>query len=164
MVPAGLHQRHAAVPASSTTYVYAAGSWASPLAHLPALTSPTVAVRFCPLLLRLRPETPAAADVAALTGAELRLKGGAVDPAAAAEAAAGVEKSAADGPAPPLVQLPYRMLFAVATLDSVIIYDTQVCRFETVYGVMSQDIPDVCRIMIPCRCPADWAGWTKPKP
>ena len=101
VVPAGIHQRHAAAPASSTTYVYAAGSWAVPLAHLPALAAPTVAVRFCPLLLRLRPESPPAAAAAgepdgASAGAEVLPDGGADAAAAPAAAAAAGAEAAAD--------------------------------------------------------------------
>lgn len=139
MVPAGMHQRHTSASAVSTTYVYAYGAWGAPLAHLPVLTAPTVAVRFCPLLLRLRTEplhmrgglgaassrAASAAQGPAVPDAALTPSEGdpALATAAAAAAAVCEDKS---GAALDFVQLPYRMLFAVATVDSVVIYDTQV--------------------------------------
>lgn len=137
VVPAGIHQRHATSPAASTTYVYAYGEWSAPLAHLPVLAAPTVAVRFCPLLLRLRPEPSPVTEV--VSGAASQVAAAGVTPkgsdsAGAMTASSGEvlavataavsEEGGESGQG--LVHLPYRMLFAVATLDSVVIYDTQV--------------------------------------
>lgn len=140
VVPAGIHQRHASSPAASTTYVYAYGEWSAPLAHLPVLSAPTVAVRFCPLLLRLRPEPSLVTEVVSRASSQVAADGvppkgndsavaltvssGEVLAAVAVATAAVSEKGAESGQG--LAHLPYRMLFAVATLDSVVIYDTQV--------------------------------------
>ena len=89
--------------------------------HLPVLATPVVAVAFCPSLLALRPPQPAGTATAAPAAAT----GG-------SEAAAGQpddqQEGGADGPTGGKgpVQLPYRMVFAVATAESVILYDTQV--------------------------------------
>ena len=89
--------------------------------HLPVLATPVVAVAFCPSLLALRPSQPAGtatAPAAATDGSDTA----AGQPADQQKASAG---SHTDGKGP--VQLPYRMVFAVATAESVILYDTQVC-------------------------------------
>ena len=76
-----------------------------------------VAVRFCPQFFRLQAslQKPDAAD------AKQQQRGqgdqGSDDPADKQENTADQKP----------FQLPYRMVFAIATLDSVIIYDTQVC-------------------------------------
>lgn len=105
-------------------------------AHLPALASPVVAIAFCPELFALRPAAPGDAAVAATAAAASSpavapgAAGLAASPAAAAsnspQAAAGKDGGANAGAGQPLVRLPYRMVFAVATADSVFLYDTQV--------------------------------------
>lgn len=79
------------------------------------LASPAVAVAFCPRLFALRPPVPG--DVAAPAPRPAQQPG---SPLAGGEQAGGAP--------PPLVQLPYRMVFAVATAESVFLYDTQVPR------------------------------------
>lgn len=64
-----------------------------------------MAVRFSPVAYKLRPAEAAAAQQEAAEGG-----------------------TAGAGAAGPFGALPYRMVFAVATLDSVAIYDTQVRR------------------------------------
>ena len=75
-----------------------------------------MAVRFCPQLFKLQAtlQKPGAAD----TQQQQQGQGdqGCDDPADNQENTAGQQP----------FQLPYRMVFAIATLDSVIIYDTQV--------------------------------------
>lgn len=88
-VPAGMFKADASSPAINTTYLFARNDWSAPIAHLPTLSRPSVAVRFCPVPFRSQP--------AASTGCDT-----------------------------PFSSLPYRFVLAVATMDSVILYDTQV--------------------------------------
>jgi len=75
-------------------HVYARGAWSHPVLSLPTLAKPAVAVRFCPVFFD-------------------RDQGG---PGAGAGAGAGEEG--------PFSELPYRMVFAAASLDAVAVYDT----------------------------------------
>ena len=137
VIPAGISQQDA--EATNTTYVYARGHWKAPVAHLPALDAPTVAVRFCPHLFKLR--HGARSNEAAGPGE----RGSSPDTRGPASSAHGASAQPATtvaiaeprrDPAPSGAEegsdaawtaLQYRMLFAVATTDSVIVYDTQVC-------------------------------------
>ena len=78
-----------------------------------------VAVRFCPQLFRLQSQSqaPEAADSKQQTDGE-----GCGAGQHCYDKADKQEGTAQQQP----FQLPYRMLFAIATLDSIIIYDTQV--------------------------------------
>ena len=105
-----MSQSQPGAAAVNTTYVYARGHWKAPVAHLPALAA-TVAVRFCPHLFELRPDA---------------VRGSAGPGGGAPAGSADGGKGRSDDGDCPWAELPYRMLFAVATLDSVIIYDTQV--------------------------------------
>lgn len=78
-----------------------------------------VAVRFCPQLFRL--QSPAQASEVADTKQQTAEQGGGSGHSCHGTA----EKQEGSAPQQPF-QLPYRMLFAIATLDSIIIYDTQV--------------------------------------
>jgi chromatin assembly factor 1 subunit B len=113
-----MSQSQQGAAAVNTAYVYARGHWKAPVAHLPALSAPSVAVRFCPHLFQLRPG--AARGRAGPSSGPL---GTPADGGAGRGGAAGVA-----GDECPWATLPYRMLFAVATMDSVVIYDTQVGR------------------------------------
>eukprot|EP00798_Chlamydomonas_sp_ICE-L_P022059 gene22059-29124_t len=84
-VPAGIFKADSCAPVLNTTYIFGRGDWSSPLMHLPSLSKPVVAVRFCPTLFTLKEDTPPG----------------------------------------PLFKMNYRMIFAIATMDSVLVYDTQ---------------------------------------
>ena len=72
-----------------------------------------VAVRFCPQLFRLQ-------STAQVPGAAVsKQQTGEPGPSTADEQEGTTQQQP--------FQLPYRMLFAIATLDSIIVYDTQVC-------------------------------------
>ncbi|BGP41933.1 Chromatin assembly factor 1 subunit [Rhodotorula kratochvilovae] len=121
-----------------TVYVYARANVARPpVAHLPGHRTTSIAIRFCPVLFDLRPdaggdeengdEGALRVELAAQT-TEVRL------PGSEATAAEGKGKErAADAPEAStgadrpksVFDLPYRMVYAVATLDSVYLYDTQ---------------------------------------
>jgi hypothetical protein len=91
----------------------------APLAHLPSLGHPPVVARFSPLLYRLRPGEGAGPGATAVAGVGDGGSGtGAVPPA-----------STTGAHVHPWERLPYRMVWAVATLDSVLLYDTQVCEY-----------------------------------
>ena len=115
MIPAGMSQSQQGAAAVNTAYVYARDHWKAPVAQLPALAAPTVAVRFCPHLFELRSNAA----------------GGSASPSPGPPADGGAGRFGAAHAARysgecPWATLPYRMLFAVATMDSVVIYDTQV--------------------------------------
>ncbi len=113
------------VPMMSSPDLFGAQAASVPqVAHLPVLASPVVAVAFCPQLFALRPPVPGDAVRGAAAGSDAAAaaaSAAAAAPAASPAAAAGV---VSDENA--LVQLPYRMVFVVATTDSVFLYDTQV--------------------------------------
>jgi hypothetical protein len=117
-VPAGVYRRHAGQPAAHATYLYARGQWGCPLAALPCPTKPSTVARFCPLLFSPR---PAGGSSTARAAAE-----GSVGAAAAGGAGGDDSTSANDSSGTSGLGLPYRMVLAVATLDSVLLYDTQV--------------------------------------
>ncbi len=86
-------------------YLYARGRWGAPAVALPS-ARPVVAVRFCPVLFEKGAAGPPAAQQAAAT------------------AAADGGDAPADPSAWPFDALPYRMVYALATLDGVALYDT----------------------------------------
>ncbi|KAL1891374.1 Chromatin assembly factor 1 subunit [Ceratocystis pirilliformis] len=122
----------------NTVYIYSRGGINKPpVAHLPGHKKPSVAVRCSPIIYTLRncpqstknitidtssseeaiPPLPESVASTELTNMEPPAK-----PTAAA--AATTVASNLNGP-PPAFILPYRMVYAVATQDSVLIYDTQ---------------------------------------
>lgn len=97
LLPAGcLEQGEKTV---NTVFVFTRLSLAKPVMHLPVGDTPALVVRFCPLLFALRqPAEPAASS-----------------------------SSDASTKTPPtsLINLPYRMVFAVGTAGAVLLYTTQ---------------------------------------
>ncbi|KAK3711628.1 hypothetical protein QZH41_014058 [Actinostola sp. cb2023] len=81
--------------ALNTTYVFTRGSPNKPVLYLPSPKKPTVAVRCCPLLFDLKTNNKEN------------------------------DKENEQDIAPPLFKIAYRMVFAVASLNSVLLYDTQ---------------------------------------
>ncbi|KAL4452332.1 hypothetical protein ABPG75_007994 [Micractinium tetrahymenae] len=109
VLPAGVYKSSAEGKELNTAYVYARGKWAAPIMHLPGHPKPIVVVRFCPVLFER--------DNGKVAGQQQQQ-----EPQAAADACAAAAGAAA---APHPFDLPYKMVFAVATLDSVVLYDTQ---------------------------------------
>lgn len=136
-----------------TVYIYSRSNVARPpIAHLPGHKATSIAIRFCPVLWDLREaaegkeegeateaeqeeavsvtltaegvDVPLAGSVSAAKG-----KGKAVEREGSAEGAmVEGEKTEGEGEKKKpksLFDLPYRMVYAVATLDSVYLYDTQ---------------------------------------
>ena len=90
LLPTGVIRASPTAPPVPTTYAFARGNWAAPLAHFPGTeqSKPSAVVRASPVLYRLLQREALPATNGAFS-------------------------------------LPYRMLFAVATLDTVTVYDTQ---------------------------------------
>ncbi|CAN6621721.1 hypothetical protein TRVA0_008S02674 [Trichomonascus vanleenenianus] len=130
--PSGLfkHQDGRSDEITNTVYIYSrAGLNRPPVAHLPGLKKPSLAVKCSPLLYKLRDDQERA---------KLRTKHMAIDTSASTEGNAPVPlpesiASSSGDPLPPpppvkktpVFKLSYRMVYAVATQDSVIVYDTQ---------------------------------------
>ena len=122
ITPAALFQASTSEEMQPVSYGWVRGEYKAPLAMYPGLKTSATAVSACPLLFTLWAEdaaAPAAAAAAAAAGA-------AADAAPAAEgsADAGAARAAPAG-ASALLALPYRLVWAVATHDEVIIYDSQ---------------------------------------
>ncbi|KAL6747735.1 WD40-repeat-containing domain protein [Haematococcus lacustris] len=127
VVPAGSWRQDAASPPLPATFVFARNDWSGPIWVLPSLSRAPVAVRFNPLLYALRPAPPHKAQAPTAAGSPAAHS----PPTSPAAHSPGSQQG---GPLPaagqalpggPLPLLPYRMVFAVATLDSVMVYDTQ---------------------------------------
>ena len=92
-----------------TTFVFARGNLATPCAHLPSPDKAVIAIRCCPRLFARRANSAAAA---AANSAATEGEG----------AAAGEGAGAAGGQW--MGALPYRVIWAVATLSSICVYDS----------------------------------------
>ena len=150
-----------------TTYAFARDHFVTPLCHYPGSHQgkPSIAVRCSPVLYRLRaPAVAAAAAAAAAAGATASASGSSGAPAVAdAAAPAAVEALAAPPPAPSSAltpstvaaslsaahtnlafALPYRILTAIATLDAVHVYDSQLALpVATIAGFHVDKITDI---------------------
>ncbi|KAL3151977.1 hypothetical protein ABBQ32_001100 [Trebouxia sp. C0010 RCD-2024] len=121
VVPCGQYKQTMDSPTLSTAYVYARGHLNQPFLRLPATNKPVVAVRFCPQLFRLQSTVQApGAAVGKQQGEE------------AGPSTADGQQGTAQHP----FQLPYRMVFAIATLDSIIVYDTEKATPLAVLGAL----------------------------
>eukprot|EP00064_Thunnus_orientalis_P003377 superscaffoldBa00000271_g3386 len=83
----------------NTTYIFSRKGLKRPIAHLPCPTKATLAVRCCPVYFELRTKKLEGKDTHPINGSIQAL--------------------------PSVFQLPYRMVFAVASEDSIFLYDTQ---------------------------------------
>ena len=124
VIPCGVFQEAASSPALHTAYLYGRGKWTAPIAHIPGQTKPVVAVRFCPVVFERKPAEGEGEGEGTVGAARTDGDGngdgngsgdGELDRAGAREGST--------TPAP-FENLPYTMVYAVATLDSVVIYDT----------------------------------------
>ena len=91
-----------------------------------------VAVRFCPRLFRLQNTAPAPG---AVDSKQQPHEQGACAGHHCSDTAGKQESTTQQQP----FQLPYRMLFAIATLDSIIVYDTQVRNTSALYASLHHD-------------------------
>jgi len=115
VAPAGLYQESAASAPFYVSHVLARRNPTKSFALLPTGRKPSVAVRFCPTLYKLSHQ---ARKDAVGEGVPTPEKLFASPPKAARE------QDAQTG-----FNLPYKMIFAVATTNSILIYDTEQVRF-----------------------------------
>ena len=122
----------------NTTWLFKRGCWARPAASLPGASThggKSVAVRFSPVLWAHRDAHNASAAAAECVTVDAAACGAAMEPPAPpSPIAAAAEAASAPAPPPPtpppgpdgapVFRLPYRLLFAVATLDHVVVYDS----------------------------------------
>ena len=122
-----------------TVYIYSRSNVARPpIAHLPGHRTTSIAIRFCPVLFDLRRLKADEADEeeeplnVELTkeGVEVRLPSGEEEEDSPNDKG----KSSAGTKPRSLFDLPYRMVYAVATLDSVYLYDTQQAAPIAMFG------------------------------
>jgi chromatin assembly factor 1 subunit B len=152
----------------STVYIYGRGNLHrsnAPLAHLSGHKTASLVVRFSPILYELRegrfgsgddgggmaphPTVPLEVGkqkTVALESAASRA-GGVASSSRMGDGAAAADASSASAPPPhgvSMIGLPYRMVFAVATQDSVWIYDTQqggpLCCFSNMHYASFTDL------------------------
>lgn len=130
-----------------TVYIYSrSNAGRPPVAHLPGHKTTSIAIRFCPVLWNLRQlpkekegdnDDVMVIDLASETK-EVKLP--------AAEKQEEEEEDGVDAEKPPssLFDLPYRMVYAVATLDAVFLYDTQqagpICMFGNLHYAPFTDL------------------------
>ncbi|KAL3450191.1 WD40-repeat-containing domain protein [Aspergillus insuetus] len=128
---------------TNTVYIYTrAGFNKPPISHLPGHKKPSVAVKCSPIFYTLRKvpepskhitldtssgEEPSRSIDAVVNAAEPptpKLNAGDTKNGTAAKPLGGETASANSAP-PPVFALPYRVVYAVATQDAVLVYDTQ---------------------------------------
>lgn len=129
-----------------TVYIYSRTNVARPpIAHLPGHKTTSIAIRFCPVLWELRKlggEDGEGDDcvVVDLDSKGVNVKLGEL-PASSTEKNG--EKEEEEKPKS-LFDLPYRMVYAVATLDAVFLYDTQqagpICMFGNLHYAPFTDL------------------------
>ncbi|GAA5915134.1 hypothetical protein JCM5296_002302 [Sporobolomyces johnsonii] len=143
-----------------TVYIYSRSNVARPpIAHLPGHKTTSIAIRFCPVLWELREtgldggeeeegDEPMNVELRE-EGVEVELPGSGKGKGKEKEKQKETEESTPtekeDKPKPrSLFDLPYRMVYAVATLDSVYLYDTQqagpVCMFGNLHYAPFTDL------------------------
>jgi len=148
------HQNAPEGGSKSSVYIYSRANFSRPpVAHLPGHQKASVAVRFSPLLYELRQgvsgETPEVKKIAVERGKDQNvdldlggLKIGNPTPSSSSDTlpppvTPAPSDSPISVPTGSVFSLPYRMLYAVATLDTVMIYDTQqsgpVCMFTNLH-------------------------------
>ena len=127
-VPAGVHREHAGAKEQHCTYIYARDAFHRPALRLPGI-APAVCVRFSPVFYELkgdafsaktRPRTPEKKDAQCFDAVDA--------PALTADEPADAKAhGVSDASAPNLgssIDLPFRVLFAVCTTDTVAVYDS----------------------------------------
>lgn len=129
-----------------TVYIYSRGNIERPpIAHLPGHQTTSIAIRFCPVLWELREgvsvEGEGEQEGEGLVHVHLGTEGVEVQLPGSGSAARAGEPSR---PTSSLFDLPYRMVYAVATLDAVFLYDTQqagpICMFGNLHYAPFTDL------------------------
>ena len=100
-----------------------------PVAHLPGHKKPSIAVRFSPIYYKLRTGPPKATENLTIDtssdGMIPALPPPVVDSDPMSDEIKEPQGENGNNPAAAMFSLPYRMVYAIATQDSVLIYDTQ---------------------------------------
>ncbi|PFH61267.1 hypothetical protein XA68_17840 [Ophiocordyceps unilateralis] len=128
----------------NTVYIYSRGGINKPpIAHLPGHKKPSVVVKCSPMLYTLRQSPPSTKHITMDTSSAEEPLGPLPDPvskpsstssmmdpppppgSAAMDSPAKAVSAGADTGPKPVFALPYRMVYAVATQDAVLLYDTQ---------------------------------------
>ncbi|XP_022107613.1 chromatin assembly factor 1 subunit B-like [Acanthaster planci] len=136
IVPSGCLEMGEVSPSCNTTYMFTRSSIPRPAAHLPGPPKATLAVRCCPVFFELRKADEETQEATENSTKEERMDTSEVtgpnkDPVEAEKADATKEtassaESVQNSKEPQsLFSLPYRIAFAVATEDSILLYDTQ---------------------------------------
>lgn len=138
--PSGLYkyQESASEETTNTVYIYTrAGLNRPPVAHLPGLKKPSLAVKCSPVRYALRESSDKSSDKSSEDGAQKKpvTKHITIDSSVPDLALPDSVETEADKDKDqirydrkldsPVFSLPYRIIYAVATQDSVIVYDTQ---------------------------------------
>ncbi|ODV89857.1 hypothetical protein CANCADRAFT_26767 [Tortispora caseinolytica NRRL Y-17796] len=129
LTPAGQFRYHSASDKDSedivtnTVYIYTrSGLNRPPVAHLPGFKEPAVAVKCNPILYKLRESEILPTEKASINTNQ---RHSTADSPKEKDASTADHNSEFKSTAPPAFALPYRLIFAVATQDSVLVYDTQ---------------------------------------
>ncbi|KAF9155185.1 hypothetical protein BG015_010767 [Linnemannia schmuckeri] len=108
----------------NTAYIYARRAFGrGPVAHLPGHKKPSVAIKCSPVLYELRPIQPAGPSSSYHRPATTASSSATTTTTATTPAA--TQEKAEAPKAPSMFGLGYRSIYAVATQDSILIYDTQ---------------------------------------
>jgi chromatin assembly factor 1 subunit B len=123
---------------TNTVYIYSRGGINKPpIAHLPGHKKASIAVKCSPVVYTLRPVAVKTKTITIDTSVEEPLQSlpepvsktsSFMEPPPPPNAPVDADKSEADVSSPgpiPVFSLPYRIVYAVATQDSVLLYDTQ---------------------------------------
>ena len=132
VVPAGLYQKNASSAPFYVTHVLARRNPTTAFAILPSGRKPSVAVRFCPLLFKLS----RSGDHGAASGRDVPTP---------EKLFATPLKDVTQATKHTGFNMPYKMVFAVATANSICLYDTELMRtpFMYVNGIHFDAITDL---------------------
>ncbi|KAK9476307.1 WD40-repeat-containing domain protein [Lipomyces japonicus] len=118
---------------TNTVYIYTrAGINRPPVAQLPTLKKPAIVVKCCPIKYKLRtareeqrPTQNITIDTSAIDGLQLQNLSEPVEKGTASSSLSSIPSTTTVSSSKQAFVLPYRYLYAVATQDSVFVYDTQ---------------------------------------
>ncbi|XP_033104353.1 chromatin assembly factor 1 subunit B-like [Anneissia japonica] len=157
IVPCGVYE--VGDSTSNTTFLFSRLSLSKPLLHYPGPAKPTVAVRCCPVLFELRSKQPETTETIKNDEEEVNQKKDEdtekMDQTKEDQKNNGMEADVKSeevksenndkkSTTRSLFNLPYRMVFAVASEDSIMLYDTeQVTPFAMISKIHYQQINDL---------------------
>ena len=146
VVPAGLYQSSAASAPYYVSHVIARRNPTKSFALLPSGRKPSIAVKFCPTLFKL-----------SRYGGKEEVGEGVPTPeklfATPLKGSQAVQDTQSG------FNMPYKMIFAVATTNSILVYDTE----QVSPGIPSAPFPCLS-IFPPTRCPSSCSPSNRPQP